>query len=281
MLESDLFKSFKEMIRKNELIDREEKNICKICGSTDITFEHVPPKSVGNNNEFRKYDSLELVTKYNRVEDIIFENHKYEQHQKGTGGFFLCNFCNNRTGELYVKAYKKFHYVISNYLKNNLCELNNEKFEIVVETNMREYVYFAKQCILMEYISNNAPQMPVELKEWIMDAEDYSLDINVFVDLHIINPYEISFSYISTGKFVKAQDKGRASIFSTLLVSPFIIDAYDCNEDLENNILKPRFVEHKEKTYVIFTSKNYNGLVPGMGSISKQEIDDNIARSIE
>lgn len=75
---------------------------CRLCGQeSDLTKEHIPPKSSGNKNRHKKYD-LDGWLKSGFAQ----ENVKLNIEQGGVFGYTLCSKCNSLTGELYGNEYK-------------------------------------------------------------------------------------------------------------------------------------------------------------------------------
>lgn len=89
---------------------QEHYGICHICGKYGkLSYEHIPPQSAFNNRK-RKMSTLEVLLNdetSNRAPWDI-EGLKYQQFQKGTGFYTLCESCNNFTGGKYGEAYSKF-----------------------------------------------------------------------------------------------------------------------------------------------------------------------------
>ena len=81
--------------------------ICHICGENrELTFEHIPPRSVFNSENSKLYNAIDLHMSGNDMWD--FTGLKYKQHQKGVGRYTLCSQCNNDIGSWYVVEYAKF-----------------------------------------------------------------------------------------------------------------------------------------------------------------------------
>ena len=85
---------------------------CRLCGKElPLTFEHVPPHGAGNSGKVRQVsgDNLFQSLRDNR-DHMPWEISKChsKESQKGKGGYFLCQACNNNTGEWYAKEYVKF-----------------------------------------------------------------------------------------------------------------------------------------------------------------------------
>jgi hypothetical protein len=77
------------------------KGTCSICGLyTDLTFEHIPPKSAFNNSPVMILGGKEAIL---HKPDEIFHG---KILQKGFGAYSLCAKCNNLTGAWYVNHFK-------------------------------------------------------------------------------------------------------------------------------------------------------------------------------
>lgn len=102
------------------------KNIigeCKLCGQTKkLSYEHVPPENAFNSfrvtgypfESFFKADSIE-----GKRMPWDFSGIYGTQMQKGSGGYYLCQDCNSKTGSWYISEYVKlantFHSIVVNH----------------------------------------------------------------------------------------------------------------------------------------------------------------------
>lgn len=78
---------------------------CRICGKvTKLSFEHVPPKGVGNTERVEMLG----IEAWLRREDEGAEV-RGTISQRGSGAYALCCDCNSRAGELYVPEFRKLH----------------------------------------------------------------------------------------------------------------------------------------------------------------------------
>src|SRR5436190_7197526 len=76
---------------------------CRICGEvTRLSFEHVPPKGVGNTGRVELLGIEAWLNREDRTADGTIS-------QRGSGVYSLCRDCNSRAGELYVPEFKKLH----------------------------------------------------------------------------------------------------------------------------------------------------------------------------
>ena len=109
---------------------------CKLCGEyRHLTFEHVPPKSSFNNTRVhvvKGNDALQSMTDGRAPWDL--SGIHYRNQQKGKGGYYLCEDCNNKTGSWYANEYVRFIQSIWNKIcsedlsQTNVIEFNFDGF---------------------------------------------------------------------------------------------------------------------------------------------------------
>ncbi|HLG55258.1 MAG TPA: hypothetical protein VI485_07995 [Vicinamibacterales bacterium] len=81
------------------------KGICAICGKgTKLTFEHVPPKAAGNEEDVIVYGIEEWLSRDLESGEMPGG---YVQPQ-GTGTISICKSCNEYSGKWYVPEFGKF-----------------------------------------------------------------------------------------------------------------------------------------------------------------------------
>lgn len=81
---------------------------CRVCGHYGrLSFEHIPPQSVGNVNPARKFNMADLIEK-NHSLSFDADAERYEAKTcQGAGGYFLCRECNSYFGRYYVPSYTR------------------------------------------------------------------------------------------------------------------------------------------------------------------------------
>ncbi|HVQ59574.1 MAG TPA: hypothetical protein VMS60_11775 [Solirubrobacterales bacterium] len=78
---------------------------CRVCGKvTNLSFEHVPPKGVGNTGRVEMLGIEEWLRREEEGAAV-----KPTISQKGSGAYSLCRECNTRAGEFYVPEFQKLH----------------------------------------------------------------------------------------------------------------------------------------------------------------------------
>lgn len=92
------------------------KGICRICGiESDLSFEHVPPRSSFNDNT--KYKVVDFE-KFIGSENLLNETLTGKIKQGGIGFNSICKKCNSFLGSNYVSAYSRWVQGGTEILKN-------------------------------------------------------------------------------------------------------------------------------------------------------------------
>lgn len=121
---------------------KEIQGTCHICGQNKkLTFEHIPPHKAFNNLPAKVYNGGELLKKYKG------EPYKYQNMQKGKGGYTLCEECNNNTGSWYAEEYIEIALVTAYAIKD--YEPMNVGTAIHFHTDKYRPLSFIKQIIAM------------------------------------------------------------------------------------------------------------------------------------
>lgn len=121
---------------------KSKTGICKLCGKeTELTFEHVPPRSAFNDktiNIYRGEDIFDYI-KCDEVDKIDMMNVKHKISQKGSGDYYLCASCNNFIGAKYNNEYCRLLYGLVKFIaesfeleeliEDNEISLNSEEFD--------------------------------------------------------------------------------------------------------------------------------------------------------
>ena len=100
---------------------------CRLCGSfSELTFEHVPPRSAFNKHT--RYQNISFVNLLKQP-DLFDLKVKGKIEQGGIGYYSLCNTCNNFLANNYVDAFTAY--------SNSFIELAHKKdvrsYEMVMQ----------------------------------------------------------------------------------------------------------------------------------------------------
>lgn len=203
---------------------------CRICGQTcELTFEHIPPYSSGNNSpqKFLTKESLrKLITDKKRM-PWETENLKFKSLQRGTGFYSLCEKCNNLMGAYYGNEYVGFAREVSNYIIANKEKINDNKyFESIVGIHPLSFI---KQVISMFCTTTDLSEDYPYIKELLLDKNKICNDPDFKISMFILK----SGNYLSTGKIVLLNstiNQIKTRIISEMDLFPFgfVLD-YDKN----------------------------------------------------
>ena len=70
------------------------KGVCRIYGELrELGFEHIPPRSVGDNAPSKMYRAADIVEECGAFDSSRTEGVGYQQQQRGTGFRTLCSTC--------------------------------------------------------------------------------------------------------------------------------------------------------------------------------------------
>lgn len=81
--------------------------VCHVCGKEGpLSYEHIPPRSLGNDHAIEQYSVTDVVSKTKRFDlSDLSSVHYRELQQRGSGFQTICSECNNYFGQNYVKEY--------------------------------------------------------------------------------------------------------------------------------------------------------------------------------
>lgn len=81
--------------------------ICHVCGKEGpLSYEHIPPYSLGNNHASERYGVSDIVSKTKRFDvSDLSDFHYKELQQRGSGFQTICSDCNSYFGRNYVREY--------------------------------------------------------------------------------------------------------------------------------------------------------------------------------
>ena len=156
---------------------------CAICSAeAPLTFEHIPPKSSGNNHSVKLYNGEEVITKCSTPWN--FENLKFKIQQKGSGKPSLCQNCNNNTGNWYGQAYID---VSNTFIKFARDERVQPREGFNLEIPQMRPLEFLKQ-ILSFFSSIQGSPLSKEISDFILKKEATLPDLGgfrVFMYIHV------------------------------------------------------------------------------------------------
>lgn len=83
-----------------------ETGSCHICGREGkLSFEHIPPRSMGNNHGVRSYRGVDIIKKAGGFDASVRDGVRYAKMRRGAGFSTLCAKCNSYLGANYVREF--------------------------------------------------------------------------------------------------------------------------------------------------------------------------------
>jgi hypothetical protein len=164
-------------VKKSSPVTNPADKGCRICGKvTNLSYEHVPPKAVGNDG---RVEMLGFDAWLSR-DDPGGENVRGTISQRGSGAYSLCRECNTRAGELYVPEFTRWHNVGAEVLtERDLAVLDSRMDNIWVDLEMEGVRpgRFMKQVVtmLLAIAPGGFAASNPELAEYARDPEKLGL----------------------------------------------------------------------------------------------------------
>ena len=184
---------------------------CKLCGEyRKLTFEHVPPKKAFNNSRVHVLegeDAIKTMSDGRMPWELL--GIKYKHQQKGKGGYYLCEECNNKTGSWYANDYIQFVQSIWNAIR---CEdITNVN---VVEFKSKELYpsrIFKEMMVMFCDINGFGDD---SLKQYLLSPTSTSIDIKKYrIFVYLVREGSLEKSNglqvicnIETGRYIQVSE---------------------------------------------------------------------------
>lgn len=209
------------------------KGKCSICGrECNLSFEHIPPRAAFNSFPLKSISGdsfIKLVTSKNRKPWDI-EGLKYENLQRGSGLYSLCQECNNYTGTMYGTEYVKIARDLSIYLSRE-SNLDNAT---MFEAKIKEFypLRFIKQVLSMfcSTTSGLVDSFPI-IKDALLNKDILieNPDFNIY--MFVLKNQRISWAGANA---VAIKGSNEPLMISELVAYPFGF-VFDYDDKLKDN----------------------------------------------
>lgn len=84
----------------------EESDYCHVCGREGpLSFEHIPPRSMGNSHGIRSYKAVEIIKRAGAFDASAKDGVRFSKMRRGSGVQTLCSSCNSYFGTHYVREF--------------------------------------------------------------------------------------------------------------------------------------------------------------------------------
>ena len=158
---------------------KQREGICKLCGQRQLlTFEHVPPHSAFNNQPAKRYPFEESLKLFSGADGRLpwdFDGLVGKTNQRGMGDYYLCQSCNNNTGNWYISEYSKLVHTFAHILQSESPNERNEYSFTVYDVYPSR---IAKALLVMFCDINHNCFNDEELRRFLLDRECSSLKNN-------------------------------------------------------------------------------------------------------
>ncbi len=182
--------------------------ICRICGQRkELSFEHVPPRSVGNTKPARLRSGEEIIRNDRYIWDV--GDLRFTKRVRGIGFYSICKDCNSFKGGNYDNYFKEFYTQMSN--DESFC-LGGDPFE--AEVNLQNiYPLRILKYLVASLLTISSPEWALhlsDLQQFVrdkrnlsFDMDKYSLDVYLRVGQFRAEQYCAPMFYM--GSFMKFQ----------------------------------------------------------------------------
>ena len=150
---------------------------CRLCGKVlPLTFEHVPPHGAGNSGKVREVSGDNLIQSLRDDSGHMpwdISGCRSTESQNGKGGNYLCQTCNNNTGQWYAAEYVKFVRGIITCIQNMKAGYAGIQFESVTPSYP---LRIFKQIMVMMLDVNPHGLGDDKLVQFLLNKEDREFD---------------------------------------------------------------------------------------------------------
>lgn len=172
-----------------------EDGVCHICGKKGkMSFEHIPPHSVGNTQRSKAYSVVEIAEKTGSLNSTVREGIHYQQQQQGSGFATLCPECNSYLGRHYVNEYKDFFLATSDLFISEPFQY--DATGIHLETDRANVLALFKH-VISNFCTTTQPCTMLDCGEFLLNKE--SNDFPSRYKLYMYAVPDSNAGFITTG----------------------------------------------------------------------------------
>ena len=190
------------------------KGVCRLCGqNTDLSFEHVPPRTTFNKDT--KYTSVDFED-YIKIKNPLIETPKGKTKQGGIGYNSFCKKCNSFLGSNYVPAYKKWV---------------QRGFEILKNTEFYPHKYIIKEVEPLKILKHIISMFLAINGEWYLESFPELADFVSNPDTRTLSKKYRIFTYLTRAEKVRYMHHvvhGNLSTGSAINCTEIAFPPYGC-----------------------------------------------------
>ncbi|WEV74240.1 hypothetical protein OZX74_01355 [Bifidobacterium sp. ESL0798] len=147
---------------------------CHVCGQNKLlSFEHIPPQSVGNRHKVLVYSGEEAIEAGSFGTGNV-GGLKYRQQQRGLGFQTLCRDCNSYLGNHYVRPFDKFLLASVYGIRNpdrHLIAIDHEHRLCQMTASSLQALAFSKQ-VVSNFCTVTTPGGMSDCRDYLLNCED-------------------------------------------------------------------------------------------------------------
>jgi len=239
-------------------VSRKIEGVCRVCDKqTKLTFEHIPPRSSGNDHKVQLYSGVDCVK--SSLFGLDSPDGEYVIQQQGMGFVRLCTDCNSLFGRHYVKPYVWLNKDVRSKAKSMRKEMP-ENGRGYVWLSLHEFMplAFIKHVISNFCVIDSTGSME-DCREFLLDPESTALSGRYRLRMLIVpEPTKTCMS----GWMVLLLGKPGGGIdtirLACLLVPPFAFVLYDLEHsslrlDLDGDITSMASIPSDQHPDIIMT----------------------------
>lgn len=199
--------------------------VCRLCGREgSLSFEHVPPERSFNETPVKEIlleETLKVWTGYDRRKLWDYSGLKGKIKQRGSGGYYLCKECNNKTGGWYMREYGDFVEVFHKIIEEGSPQPGDR-----ITVNIQKFfpLRIFKAIMTMFCDINEGCANDESLRRYLLDKESTEFDMSKYA-VHIC---------LATGDYrrihgcsVVAKTDGRMLVLSEIISYPIGVMLYE------------------------------------------------------
>lgn len=202
------------------------KGICHVCGkTTDLSFEHVPPRALSNTSPVKKYSGVELAQATGSLFNASFDGIRYKSSQRGSGFQTICASCNSYFGRHHVSEYCEFSEALGSLLLSN--PPSKEELGIHLEPRSLNGLAFIKH-IVSNFCASSQTGTLFTCRDFLLDHKSNAFPSHLKVYLFAVpDPGPL---FVTTGWTKMLMQDGSIVTASYLASFPLGYSLVDTNE---------------------------------------------------
>lgn len=234
------------------------EGICHICGEKKkLTFEHIPPRSTGNNHTVKLFSGERLLKqigsaiRFSLDDDI--SDLKYQNMQRGSGFQTLCSDCNSYLGHYYVPQFIDFYSAVRSLVAQKQYSSKYRYIELTAD-KLQPLAFFKQ--IISNFCTINPAGTMEKCKNFLLNKANNDFPSNYRLYMSI-NP-NLRAKTVFAGWSTVILKNGRFYCISTISIPPLLFKLVDIKNSTTkqtrwNDITALSTIKWEEQPIIKFT----------------------------